>query len=70
MALSLDLAGFQMPDACKGTRNDNRSQRRREDEARGVGADGIAAVTAGGNVTAHETEALGERAFDDVDLGR
>ena len=38
-----------------------------EDEARRKGADGVAAGAACGDIAAHDAEALGERAVDDVD---
>ncbi len=40
---------------------------RGEDEARRIGADGVAAGPAPGNITAHDAEALSERAIDNVD---
>ena len=67
MALALGAACLQVADARDRARGDRRRQRGREDEARRVGADRIADVARGGDVAAHDAEALGERAVDDVD---
>ena len=65
--LALGVAGFEVADAGDRAGGNGGRQRGREDEARGVGADGVADVGAGGDVAAHDAEALGQRAVDDVD---
>ena len=67
MALALGVAGFQVADADGGAGGNRRGQRGREDEARRVGADGVAQVAPAGDVAAHDAEALGQGAVDDVD---
>ena len=56
-----------MADAGERAGDDGRRERGGEDEARRIGADGVAAGLARGDVAAHDAEALGERAVDDVD---
>src|SRR5262249_56981978 len=68
MALPLDTASLQVPDAGDGAGGDGGSQRGRENEPGRIGADGITARAAGGNIAAHQAEAFGQRTLDDVDL--
>ena len=60
-------ARLQVADAGDRAGGDGRRQRGGEDEARRIGADGVAEVREGGDVAAHDAEALGQRAVDDVD---
>src|SRR5690606_33112823 len=66
MLLALDGASLQMAYAGERPGNDYGGQRRCEDEARRATADGVAAGTAGGDVSAHHAKAFGECAVDDV----
>ncbi len=50
-----------------GRRRQSRRQRRRENEARSVGAHGIDHRRSAGDIAAKRTECLGQRALDDVD---
>src|SRR4029077_8222612 len=66
-AHALDIAHLQMTDAGERAGDDGRRERGGEDEAWGIGAEGVAAGLCRGDITAHHAEALGERAIDDVD---
>src|SRR5262245_36299833 len=61
------MAHLQVADAGNGPCGNGRRQRGGENESRSVGADGVTEVAARGDVPAHDAEALGERAVDDVD---
>ncbi len=67
--IPFEVAALQVPNAGDGAGDDGGCQRGGEDEAGCIGADGIAAFAAGGNVATHEAKAFGQRTLDDVDLG-
>ena len=48
-------------------RSNRWGQRRREDEARRIGADGVAHLCRGGNIAPHHPVGLGQGAVDDID---
>src|SRR5258706_2623587 len=56
-----------MPDGSERAGGQRRRERSRKDKAGSKRADEIDDVAVSGNVTAHDTESLCERAFDDVD---
>ena len=67
VAGALKLARLEVANAGECAGGDRWRQRRREDEARGVGADRVAEVLAAGDVAAHNAETFGQRAVEDVD---
>src|SRR6185437_2535337 len=67
MALAFPIRGLEVPDRSGRRRADRRWQRRREDEAGGVGAHRIDHLRASGDIAAEAAERLGERAFQDID---
>ena len=68
MLLALMLAGLEVTNACERAGADDRSERRREDEAGRIGANCVDAGPAGSDVAAHQAEALRHRRLDNVDL--
>ncbi len=67
VALALPVRGLEVADRGRCGRTDRGRQRRREDEARSVGADRVDDLGIAGDVAAEAAEGLGERAFQHVD---
>ena len=64
MGEAFDLAFLQMPDRGNGTGRQSRRQCRRENEARGKGADEVAQRGGCRDIAAHDAERLAERTLD------
>ncbi len=67
LRVALDAALFEVSDRCQYACDQNRADRGREDEARGIGPDAVDHAGIGGNVSAHHAECFAKCSFDNVD---